>query len=230
VATETEACAKEKPDRLTLDLVMFILVAALALVLGPGIATRLAGCWYLAGRTNDLSHLDPVMGGMFLAAITAAVMLLLIVIMIARAAVKHRRSSRRMKLARLGMIVLMAGLLVSVVAMFFVSPGVEGLSNGFQEWVRENADIAAIRSWAGGLSKVKSGEIAASDWPPAVAKLTPRAVFKQEDDSVRLFWGGGFIGAYGIIAGPSTMPIPKTDRHDRIFELAPGAYIYMANE
>jgi hypothetical protein len=126
------------------------------------------------------------------------------------------------------MLLLMAGLFV--VPFLFSSPGVEPHSRGFQQWAKENADVEAIRAWAGTLQGVERDTyIKPGLWPPEVARLSPKAAYYEDADTVKLVWGGGHIGAFGIVVGPATMATPETDRHWRILDLAPGAYVFMNN-
>lgn len=226
MTTESDQSATPTRDRLVWDLLILVAFAVVALILVPLLEAMSNNASFQAGRTNDLAKFNLAMGYFLLKLLTLAGLLLLLSLMLVRVWVT-RRSTLRMAL-RVGMLLLMAGLFV--VPFLFSSPAVEPHSRGFQQWAKENADVEAIRAWAGTLQSVeRNTDIKPSLWPPAVAKLTPGSVYYEDTDTVKLFWGGGFIGAFGIVVGPATMANPETDRSQRILDLAPGAYVFMNN-
>ena len=100
--------------------------------------------------------------------------------------------------------------------------------------MRVVADVGAIRSWASGLAVPPASDTVPSvqddRWPECVTALAPQQVYYLEDiKGVRLDWGGGFIGHYGLIVGPEEMVLPHTSVSDLIIPLEAGAYLYFPN-
>lgn len=176
----------------------------------------------------------------------------------------HRRTlSSRQKVHRL---------LLGIVAVAFVisvALGFGGLApspfdmhvKGFARYARNRVDVAAIQGWLETLdSSEYIGEhgdpggipILPAEHPPAIAKLRPNGfphgVRVLPDNAgrlmVRLAWGGGMIGHWGIVVGPKEMETPQTQEPawverqsdggteeyyeygERRTPLAPGAYIW----
>ena len=221
----TELAQSETPrwGRLVWDLLILVAFAVITLILVPLLEAMSNNASFQAGRTNDLEKFNLAMGYFLLKLLTLAGLLLLLSLMLVRIWMKRR--AKVLMALRVGMLLLMAGLFV--VPFLFSSPGGEPLSRGFQQWAKENADVEDIRAWTGTLQGVeRDTNIKPSLWPPAVAKLKPGSVYYEDTDTVKLFWGGGFIGAFGIVVGPATTANPETDRSQCILDLAPGAYVF----
>jgi hypothetical protein len=143
-------------------------------------------------------------------------------------------------------------LLVLVIGGLF-GPGIVGLTGltptpldmymrGFARYAKYRADVEAIRSWLGSLNRkdyilgeygTNEKRFVESEQPPCIATLHPKWATVRPDDSqhltVRLLWGGGFIGHWGIVVGPKDMPMPPSDARgsgEQHFPLTPGSYIW----
>ena len=113
---------------------------------------------------------------------------------------------------------------------------------GFARYAERCADIEAMQDWLSTLNRNEfmSGEnstteklFSQSEQPPCITRLHPRRTIMRPDDAkrltVRLLWGGGFIGHWGIEVGPADMPTPPSDASKfgvQRFPLAPGAYVW----
>lgn len=97
-------------------------------------------------------------------------------------------------------------------------------THGFAGQMRTRTDVEAIRSWLGtldpndylGPQRDPGGTpVLRSDRPRAIARLRPRYVRIQPDENgrplVRLAWGGGFIGHYGLVVSDAALPTPPSD-------------------
>lgn len=103
---------------------------------------------------------------------------------------------------------------------------------GFEKYVRAEADIVEIRNWLGTLgpedcvlynitnahdgSKSSSPkDLQMQEWPRVIGELKPRYVRLSVDADnhprVRLNWGSGFLGSWGLVVGHETMPTPESD-------------------
>ena len=112
-------------------------------------------------------------------------------------------------------------------------------ARGFVRYVDGRADIVAIQNWLDTLDPSDYQEPGAvliervlpdSEQPPSIAHLRPKMVKLMLDDSerrtVRLLWGGGMIGHWGIVVGGKDMPMPPSDSYTEYFSLASGAYVW----
>lgn len=117
---------------------------------------------------------------------------------------------------------------------------------GFTRYAENRTDVAAIRTWLGTLDpneytveEVGSGgmPLPATMYPPAIAHLNPRrhhvGVLVGQDDAgklrVRLLWGGGFIGHWGIEVGDKSMQPPPDSDGVGYRPLAPGVWVWYGN-
>jgi len=132
----------------------------------------------------------------------------------------------------------------------FVMPyilGIVGLTpSPFDMYVRGLAryaglrvDVGAIQGWLGTLDPNDyrdsegvwiEGRLADSEQPQAIANLHPKWAQPMFDRrgrlAVRLLWGDGMIGHWGIVVGPTDMPMSTSDSDSLCNPLAPGAYIW----
>jgi hypothetical protein len=117
---------------------------------------------------------------------------------------------------------------------------------GFTRYAKSRTDVAAIRTWLGTLdpNEYTVEEVGSDGMPlpatmyaPAIAHLNPRrhhvGVLVGQDDAgklrVRLMWGGGFIGHWGIeVRDKSVQPPPDSEGAGHR-PLAPGAWIWYGN-
>jgi hypothetical protein len=128
------------------------------------------------------------------------------------------------------------------VASFFMS--VEGMAffgkplmYGLRERVRSKADIKTIRNWLKTLSKedyVDYGErLSSEEWPKSLKVLNPNRPHVSTDENgnpkVRLMWGGGFLGHWGLEIGMENMKIPPSDFSqygEYRLPVEPGVYVW----
>ena len=107
-------------------------------------------------------------------------------------------------------------------------PGNVRFAQGFENKMRHDADVKAIRVWASGLSIYGPGNrIPASVWPKCITVLKPGDVYYLEDaNGVKMAWGSGFLGNYGLVVGPTSMEVPPTTTAELIVPLEAGAYLF----
>jgi len=147
---------------------------------------------------------------------------------------KYIKKKSRLLILRLFTIVGLSGYLI--IPFTPIRPhGFNIYIKGFSEYVKANADIEAIRGWLGTLSPEDCVEydiiISGSDrstqksprpksvtnesWPKEIIDLDPRFVELSLDDEhhpkVRLNWGSGFLGTWGLVVGNESMPTPTSD-------------------
>lgn len=137
-------------------------------------------------------------------------------------------------------------LVVLALAILFVLP-FSGLSpargpmflRGLRQHMRAKADIPAIRAW---LQTLDSGNPeSAPERLPAIVRLAPKGIAVSVDETgrpmLRLTWGSGIIGSWGLVVGDERTPVAKdTMARADDFELlrasecrmalAPGAYVW----
>lgn len=165
---------------------------------------------------------------------------------------RHIHVRKRLLLWRL----LVGGGLVAGIVAFF-SPlrpgGFVMYTLGFRKYVRQHADVPAIRTWLNGLDPnvctgepVRLNEIAESErsqWPAAAMFLNPEQLILERDAGgrpmVRLAWFG-FDAEWGVGIGSEEMEIPATvprhkakvgatmmDEHGEYrLPVAPGVYVW----
>jgi hypothetical protein len=118
----------------------------------------------------------------------------------------------------------------------------DAFARGFGRCVERRADVAAIQNWLSTLDPnicrneggyAQDHRLATSEQPPCLASLGAEWATLEADDKghlkVRLLWGGGMIGHWGIVVGRPDMPIAPPDASDggeSQMPLAPGAYIW----
>ena len=112
-------------------------------------------------------------------------------------------------------------------------------ARGFVRYVDGRADIVAIQNWLDTLDPSDYKEPGAvliervlqdSEQPLSIAHLHPKMAKLLLDDSgrrtVRLLWGGGMIGHWGIVVGRKDMPMPPSDSYAQYLPLTSGAYVW----
>lgn len=166
---------------------------------------------------------------------------------------KHIKKGPRLSILQ---VLVISGLgLYSVLPFISIRPhGFNVYMKGFTKYVEANADIAAIRSWLGtlapddcvvynitnlsdGSKRSSPKEIEQPEWPEAIARMKPRHIMLSLHDDkhpkVRLNWGSGFLGSWGLVVSVETMQTPKSDlsRHGEYRqEMRKGAYIWYGIE
>ncbi len=139
--------------------------------------------------------------------------------------------------------VLFAFVLSSGLGFTGMQPSVSDMfARGFARHVQSKTDIVAIQDWLNALDPnicrneggyMQDRRLGASEQPACVAHLKPKwATIWPEDGGrlmLRLGWGGGLIGHWGVAVGHRDMPIPPSDTSnfgESRFPLAPGAYVW----
>lgn len=111
---------------------------------------------------------------------------------------------------------------------------------GFARYAERRVDVGAIQSWLGTLDPNDyrdsegvwiEGRLADSEQPQVIANLRPKwtqPMFDQRGRlAVRLLWGGGMIGHWGVVVGPRDMSEPPFDpSREQRRPLAAGAYVW----
>ena len=161
---------------------------------------------------------------------------------------KHITKKRRLLLLRVFVII---GLTIYLMLPFtpIRPPGMRIYIAGFSKYVKANADIEAIRGWLGtlkpedcvdynsivgsyGSTRSSPKQLKKQEWPKVIANLHPRYVVLSLDDEypkVRLNWGSGLLGSWGLVVGNESMEPPASDlsRHGEYrLELCKGAYVW----
>lgn len=207
-------------NALIVDILILLLSACLLVIEGRG------DIEYRSGLTNCAMEKGLPMGTLFLHAILCLTVLSCIVILIGRLAYHWRTTPRLVRTIRVGILfIIYSG---CVLAIGLQVPGIERFAQGFEKKMRYDADVGAIRLWAAGLTIYGDGDrVPATVWPKCITVLRPRDVYYVEDgNAVRVTWGGGFLGNYGLAVGPTSMNVPPTTTVERIVPFEAGAYLF----
>jgi hypothetical protein len=112
---------------------------------------------------------------------------------------------------------------------------------GFQQHVRWRVDIPAVQEWLAALkpAPLRPGQarpdlaVEERDLPPSIVRLRAWVWRIDFDDasrpSIRLMWGSGVMGGWGLVVGNIDMETPPSDfsRYGEIRQaIAPGAYVW----
>ena len=162
--------------------------------------------------------------------------------------------------------VVIASLAVFIGPLFIriTPPRHEMFARGFRKYVRIRTDIEAIQTWLGTLDPndcegqplnmkiapdiTKPRVPKTIPEPETIARLKPRYTRLSLDNSgrpmIRLMWGSGMIGSWGLVVGDENMETPVTElprwkeyshgnKTDRLYEhgeyrlpVASGAYVW----
>jgi len=217
--------------------VLFAVFAVPWLIWGPsGIIC------YSGGLFNSSPAIALVSVAVLPALVTAGAFPVLVV----QAAVTWRRRTRDGRRRILVWLVLTGGFFCPYAWGFAgctVSP-FDMFVRGFRRYAERRVDVEAIRDWLDAYdADPRDGEydsvdrrLAKSEQPACVAKLAPKFVTvlseRGESLKVRLLWGGGFIGHWGVVVGSRDMPMPPSDPRrfdEQRYPLSPGAYIWSGN-
>ena len=149
-------------------------------------------------------------------------------------------------------LVMIVGLGVYFILPFIpVRPsGISMYIKGFETYIRAEADITGLRRWLDtlgpedcvvynitsahdGSKSTSPKDLQEQEWPAVINELKPRYVRLSVDDEknpkVRLNWGSGFLGSWGLVVGQETMPTPESDlslHGEYRKEICKGAYIW----
>jgi hypothetical protein len=126
-----------------------------------------------------------------------------------------------------------AVVLVACVVLSFVTlgPGYKSQTRGFRRYIQARADVPAMQAWldtidpntCDGLWIDVAGTPSAGSptvsFPALMLDLKPRHVQLSLDVAkrpmVRLQWGSGLLGTWGLTVGHEEMPIPKTQPREK---------------
>ena len=234
--TKTAQSKETKHGRNWKDSVVIFLVLPMILtVLFP-----LGRLFYLCGRFSPhavtLSHvltLYPVIGVFVIYCFVAGIVEL-------RAGWKKHSSEKKLiSVAKIGipsvfMALFFASLFTSIEgAFFFAKPFMFGL----RDRIRAKADFQATRAWL----KTHRGQdhadhydrLSRREWPKSLEVFKPGVILLSADESgnpkVRLMWGSGFMGHWGVEIGMEDMRIPPSDFSqfgEYRLPLEPGVYVW----
>jgi hypothetical protein len=142
---------------------------------------------------------------------------------------------------------------IAIMAAFVISFGlgftgiqpvpIEMFSRGFARYMARGADVPAIRAWLSTLDPKDYADVETdpggvpipeAEQPPIVARFHterfPHGVRIVLSNAgrlmVRLTWGGGFIGHWGIEVGDTSMGTPPDSEFIAYRPLAPGAWVW----
>jgi hypothetical protein len=208
---------------------------------------------YVCGLFNQMGIRAMMTFAWVLWMIPAALCFVVVVLRIIISWPKHMTKSFR--LSMLQVLAVFGLALYSALPFIQIGPrGIDVYMKGFTKYVEANADIAAIRSWLGtlhpddcvvynitnlndGTKRSSPKQLEKPEWPEAIAHTGPRYVvlslYDEKDPQVRLNWGSGFLGSWGLVVGVETMPTPKSDlsRYGEYRkEIQKGAYIWYGIE
>lgn len=190
---------------------------------------------YVAGLHNDSGGAFGVTWYLVMLALPILLGLLVLIFRVAVSWPVHIQSYER--LWGLGLLTIV-GVIIFLVLPFVVL-GSGTFDRGFTRYVRNNVNVPAIRVWlsaldpnqyADGYGNTKAKSFAESEQPPCIASLHPRVAKVQRDAkgrlSVRLFWGSGVMGHWGVEVGDESMGPPPASASQRYQFVAPGAWIW----
>jgi hypothetical protein len=130
--------------------------------------------------------------------------------------------------------------MVITVLVFFLSPKLVTLvvhpqctfTKGLLKTMESRADVSAIRAWldtadveGAGTFKVDEGR-----WPEAIKELSPKLVFVTRTASdrvyVRLIWGSGVTGEWGVVIGANSTEAKERYKSEYRREWPPDAFVW----
>ena len=178
---------------------------------------------------------------LFLMMLPALVFAAAFPVLVVRAAVTWRRSTLAGR-RRITFWVVLTGGFVMPYVLGIVGLGASPFDmfvRGFTRYAARRVDVGAIQSWLTTLDPNDyrdsegiwiEGRLMESKQPPAIASLRPKwaqlTLDGRERLAVRLLWGSGMIGSWGIDVGCQDMLKPGSDSHTQYYPLAAGAYVW----
>ena len=203
--------------------------------------------WFVWGPFGIMCYMGGLFNWMgvfmllFLMMLPALVFAAAFPVLVVRAAVTWRRSTLAGRRSIAFWVVLTGGFVMPYIL------GIVGLTpspfdmyvRGFARYAGCRVDVGAIQGWLGTLDPNDyrdseggwiEGRLADSEQPQMIASLHPKwtqPMFDQRGRlAVRLLWGGGMIGHWGVVVGHADMPMPASDSRLLYYPLAPGAYVW----
>jgi hypothetical protein len=153
-----------------------------------------------------------------------------------------RKHTAKKKLFIVAEIVPPSAFIALLVASFFMA--VEGMAFfkdplmfGLRDRVRSKTDIPAVRDWLKTLSKEDynhyGGRVAPNGCPKSLKVLNPNRPHVSTDENgnpkVRLMWGSGFLGHWGVVIGMEDMKFPPSrfsQYREYRLPVEPGVYLW----
>jgi len=218
--------SKMKPVCIGWDVSIVLAFACLAVVVWW------RGITYISGVTNRAIDKDLPFGPLLLYAIVGLLLLSCIAVMVMGLLHQWKIIPVWGNAVRCVIILLMCASFIA--AFTYGAAGVDRFAQGFEQRMRGMADVEAIRTWSSGLAVPPASDSVPSvpdnRWPECVTALAPQQVYYLTGiKGVKLDWGGGFIGHYGLVVGAEEMVLPHTTMSDLIIPLEAGAYLYFPN-
>lgn len=226
------ASGRTMPWRL-LSMALLCMLTAVWLVWGP-----LGIIFYVGGLFNSML----VFVVMFLSAFLILTAIAAFPVLIVYAAVTWRRT-RHGRRALILWITLTGGFVVPLIF------GLAGLTSspkdmfirGFSGYVQRRVDVPAVQEWLATLkpNPLQPGQVhpdicvEESDLPASIACLRAWGWRVEFDDAdrprIRLMWGSGMTGSWGLVVGHRQMATPASNfsRHGEVRRtIAPGTYVW----
>lgn len=233
-AQESKRCRNWKESH-----TVFLVLPLVLTILFP-----LGGIFYLCGR------FCPYAAALGHVCILYPVIWSFIIYCLARAVVRlyrrwrgHTCKRKLLGIAEVAIPVVFLGLLAGSFLLpesEFLGYGYKFFMYGLRDRTRSKADVEAVREWLRtrhGEDNVQRDRIAREEWPKSLKQLHCDRVFlsqeKNGNSQVRLLWGSGPLGHWGIEIGMANMEIPPSDfsEHGEYrLPVEPGVYVWWAFE
>jgi hypothetical protein len=208
---------------------------------------------YVCGLLNQKAILFAMTFYWVLLVVPAALCFAVLLLRILGSWPEHMK--RGLRLSMLQVFAIFGLALYSLLPLVPIGPsGASTYFRGFTKYVESNADIVAIKSWLRTLepddcvvyhiSNPREGTrssnpkyLEQAEWPESIARVKPRTVvlslYDDRHPEVRLSWGSGLLGSWGLVVSDESMPTPKSDLSpygEFRQEIQKGAYIWYGIE
>jgi hypothetical protein len=160
---------------------------------------------------------------------------------------KHTRNEKLLIVAETTVPLIFIGLLVAFIFLGFTDKEFRGprfklFTYGIRDRVKSEVNIEATRAWLQLLgdedyndSDIKYKRLTKDKWPESLRGLKHAAAFLSTDENgnikVRLGWGSGMLGHWGVEIGMKDMKIPPSDfgmYGEYRLPLEPGVYVWLS--
>lgn len=138
-----------------------------------------------------------------------------------------RKEPRRILERSVMCLLVYAAAAVVAVVLIYESP-LEVFTRGFRDRVRDDVNLPALRQWQQAqalLPAPPDSMLPNAALPADVRRLQPEMAFRYPDDSVYIYWGGGF-GHWGVAVAPQDATPPSTDAFYVSMQVSPGIYVW----